>query len=107
MTGVANPVSGQVVYAGTGATAADFPADSAGKIVLLDQGADAAARNTQVANAVAAGAVGIILGTTTGAAGIPAAPPTSRSPRPQPTSRHWAPAARTWTGSRRCWPPAR
>ena len=76
-TGVANPVSGQVVYAGTGATAADFPAGSAGKIVLLDYGADAAARNAQVANAVAAGAIGIILGTTTvSAAGIPAAPPT-------------------------------
>ena len=38
-TGAANPVTGEVVYAGTGATAASFPANSAGKIVLMDQAA--------------------------------------------------------------------
>ena len=75
-TGVANPVTAEVVYAGTGATAADFPANSAGKIILMDYGANAAARNTQVANAITAGAVGIVLGTTTISGGIPAAPPT-------------------------------
>ncbi len=75
-TGVANPVTAEVVYAGTGATAADFPANSSGKIILMDYGANAAARNTQVANAITAGAVGIVLGTTTISGGIPAAPPT-------------------------------
>ena len=57
----ANPVSGEVVYAGTGATAADFPANSAGKIVLMDQAATTAARTTQVDNAIAAGAIAVIL----------------------------------------------
>jgi hypothetical protein len=42
----------------------------------MDYGANAAARNTQVANAITAGAVGIVLGTTTISGGIPAAPPT-------------------------------
>ena len=37
---------------GQGATLDAFPAGTAGKIVLLDQGATTAARNTQVANAV-------------------------------------------------------
>jgi hypothetical protein len=77
MTGTDNPVTGDVVYAGTGATAADFPAGSAGKIVLIDQGANAAARNTQVANAVAAGAKAVIVAATSlSAAGVAAAPPT-------------------------------
>jgi hypothetical protein len=74
-TGDANPVSGEVVYAGTGATAASFPANSSGKIVLMDQGANTAARTTQVNNAIAAGAIAVILGNTTiSGAGIPAAP---------------------------------
>jgi hypothetical protein len=51
-------VVAEVVYAGAGATADAFPAGTAGKIVLLDQGANTAARNTQVANAVAAVIVG-------------------------------------------------
>ncbi len=64
LTGDGAPVEAPVVYAGTGATAADFPADTAGKIVLMDQGANTAARTTQVINAIAAGAVGAILGNT-------------------------------------------
>jgi hypothetical protein len=76
-TGTANPVSGEVVYAGTGATAADFPANSAGKIVLMDQGANTAARTTQVNNAISAGAIAVILASTTISNGIPAAPPTT------------------------------
>ena len=73
-TGDANPMSGEVVYAGTGAT---IPAGSAGKIVLMDQGATAAARTTQVNNAIGAGAIAVILATTTiSGSGIPAAPPT-------------------------------
>jgi hypothetical protein len=77
-TGVANPVTGEVAYAGTGATAADFPANSSGKIILMDQGATTAARTTQVNNAIAAGAIAVIVAaTTTGATGIPAAPPTT------------------------------
>ena len=61
-TGAANPVSGEVVYAGTGATAADFPANTAGKIVLMDQAATTALRTTQVNNAISAGAIAAILG---------------------------------------------
>ena len=77
-TGAANPVTGQVVYAGTGATAADIPAGSAGKIVLMDQGATTAARTTQVNNAINAGAIAVILAATAvGSTGIPAAPPTT------------------------------
>src|SRR5262245_31047816 len=64
LTGTGPAVEAPVVYAGTGATPAAFPADTAGKIVLMDQGANTAARTTQVANAVAAGAVGVILGNT-------------------------------------------
>lgn len=82
ITGDAAPVEAPVVYAGTGATAADFPADTAGKIVLMDQGANTAARTTQVANAVAAGAVGVILGNTA----TNAAPTTTITlTTPQPT----------------------
>src|SRR4051794_17919738 len=77
-TGVANPVTGAVVYAGTGATAADFPANSSGKIVLMDQGPPPPGRPTQVNNATAAGAIAVVLATTTvGSTGIPAAPPTT------------------------------
>ena len=64
LTGTGPAVQAPVVYAGTGATAADFPADTSGKIVLMDQAGTTAGRNTQVANAVAAGAVGVILGNT-------------------------------------------
>ena len=64
ITGDSAPVEAPVVYAGTGATPAAFPADTAGKIVLMDQAATTATRTTQVANAVAAGAVAAILGNT-------------------------------------------
>jgi Peptidase family M28/PA domain len=77
MTGTDTPVTGDVVYAGTGASASDFPAGSAGKIVLVEQGATPAARNAQVANAVAAGAKAVIVAATgLTAAGVAAAPPT-------------------------------
>ena len=81
LTGPDAPVVAEVVYAGTGATAADFPAGTAGKIVLLDQGANTAARNTQVANAVAAGAAAVIVGAT----GNNASPPTVTVTPAQPT----------------------
>ena len=75
-TGADSPITAEVVYAGTGATAADFPANSAGKIVLMDQAATTALRTTQVNNAIAAGAKAVILATTViSGAGIPAAPP--------------------------------
>jgi Zn-dependent M28 family amino/carboxypeptidase len=64
LTGTGPAVEAPVVYASTGATAADFPADTSGKIVLMDQAGTTAGRNTQVANAGAAGAVGVILGNT-------------------------------------------
>ena len=81
LTGPDAPVVAEVVYAGTGATAADFPAGTAGKIVLLDQGANTAARNTQVANAVAAGAAAVIVGATANNA----SPPTVTVTPAQPT----------------------
>ena len=82
ITGDAAPVQAEVVYAGTGATGADFPANTGGKIVLMDQGANTAARSTQVANAVAAGAVAVILGNPA----VNAAPTTTITLNPtQPT----------------------
>ena len=81
ITGDSAPLEARVVYAGTGATAADFPADSAGKIVLMDQGATTAARNTQVANAVTAGAVAVILAGT-GATSAPTTTITITPARP-------------------------
>jgi aminopeptidase YwaD len=76
-TGTADPVTADVVYAGTGASAADFPAATAGNIALVEQGANTAARNAQVANAVAAGAKAVVVAATgLSAAGVAAAPPT-------------------------------
>lgn len=54
-------VQGEVVYAGTGQTPESFPADTAGKIVLMDHSATAATRNAAVVNAVARGAIAVIL----------------------------------------------
>ena len=65
-------MTAEVVYAGQGATLDAFPAGTAGKIVLLDQGATTAARNTQVANAVTPGPTAVIVGAT----GNNASPPT-------------------------------
>jgi Zn-dependent M28 family amino/carboxypeptidase len=65
ITGDSAPVEAPVVFVPDGGATPDkFPADTSGKIVLMDQGATGAARNTQVANAVAAGAVAVILGNT-------------------------------------------
>ncbi|HEX5620675.1 MAG TPA: M28 family peptidase [Solirubrobacteraceae bacterium] len=65
ITGDAAPVQAPVVYVPNGgATPADFPADTSGKIVLMNQAGNTAGRTTQVANAVAAGAVAAILGNT-------------------------------------------
>ena len=80
------------MYAGTGATAADFPADTAGKIVLMDQGANTAARNTQVANAVAAGAVAVILGNT-GTNSAPTTTITITPAQPDLADPRWRPRA--------------
>ncbi len=65
-TGNDAAVEGQVVYAKTGQSAADFPADTAGKIVLMDYSATASVRNTAVVNAVSQGAVAVILAYATG-----------------------------------------
>ena len=81
LTGPDAAVTAEVVYAGQGATLDAFPAGTAGKIVLLDQGANTAARNTQVANAVAAGAAAVIVGAT----GNNASPPTVTVTPAQPT----------------------
>lgn len=54
-------VSGEVVWAGTGQSAADFPDDITGKIVLMRYGSSSSQRNAQVANAVSRGAAAIIL----------------------------------------------
>ena len=54
-----------------------FPAGTAGNIALVEQGATTAARNAQVANAVAAGAKAVIVAATgLTSAGVAAAPPT-------------------------------
>jgi hypothetical protein len=55
------PVQAQVIYAGTGQSAADFPVDTAGKIVMMNYSGTASTRNTAVVNAVSRGAVGVIL----------------------------------------------
>ncbi|MGW4662691.1 PxKF domain-containing protein [Streptosporangium sandarakinum] len=60
-TGNDAAVEGRVVYARTGQSAADFPADTAGKIVLMDYSTTASVRNTAVVNAVSQGAVAVIL----------------------------------------------
>ena len=80
-TGDGAPVQAQVVDAGAGQTDADFPADVAGKIVLVNYGSTAAARNTAAANAVAKGAVAVILAQTS----ANAAPPTVTLTTAQPT----------------------
>jgi hypothetical protein len=74
-TGVANPVTGEVVYAGTGVTTA--PDGSEGKIVMMDQAGSTTARLAQVNSAISKGAIGVILAVNTvGSTGIPSAPGT-------------------------------
>ncbi len=54
-------VPGELVWAGTGMTVAEFPADTAGKIVLMENATTNANRNIQVGNAADLGAAGVIL----------------------------------------------
>src|SRR3954464_2451162 len=73
-TGVANPVTGEVVYAGTGVATA--PDNSTGKIVMMDQAGSTTARLAQVNSAISKGAIGVILAVNTvnATTGIPSAP---------------------------------
>ncbi|WP_066947076.1 PxKF domain-containing protein [Microtetraspora fusca] len=73
-------VEGQVVYAKTGQSAADFPDDVAGKIVLMDYNATASVRNTAVVNAVSRGAVAVILAYPTGNSAPPSFTLTTAQP---------------------------
>lgn len=62
-------VEAEVVYVEGGLNPADFPADTAGKIVALTREASTAAYRTQVDNAVNAGAAGVILQSVVGSRG--------------------------------------
>lgn len=64
-------VQGEVVYAGAGQSAQSFPADTAGKIVLLDHSSNAATRAAAVVNAVVRGAIAVILASRATNAGPP------------------------------------
>lgn len=75
-----NGVEGQVVDAKTGQSAADFPSDTEGKIVLVDYSTTASVRNTAVANAVSRGAIAVILAYPTGNSAPPSF--TLTTPRP-------------------------
>src|SRR3954453_24110683 len=60
MTGYDTPISGEVIWINnSGATAADFPAATTGKIAAINT-VTGTALNTAVGNAVAAGAIGVI-----------------------------------------------
>jgi hypothetical protein len=60
MTGYDTPISGEVIWINnSGASPADFPAATAGKIVAINN-VTGAALNTAVVNATAAGAIGVI-----------------------------------------------
>ena len=61
MTGYDTPVSGEVIWINNnGASPADFPASTAGKIVAVNN-VTGTARDTAVANATAAGAIAVII----------------------------------------------
>lgn len=62
-------VEAPVIYVEGGASAADFPADTEGKIVLLTRESSTAAYRTQVDNAIEAGAAGVILQSVVGGRG--------------------------------------
>jgi hypothetical protein len=79
-TGDEGAVQGEVIYAGTGQQAADFPAGTAGKIVLIDYSSSAATRNTAVVNAVAAGAIAVILAQPSGNSAPPSFTLTTAQP---------------------------
>jgi hypothetical protein len=80
-TGDDAPVVGSVIDVGTGLTAADFPDDTAGKVVVANYTSNATSRNTVVANAVARGATAVILVQPTGTS----APPSFTLTTAQPT----------------------
>jgi hypothetical protein len=83
ITGDGAPVEAPVVFVPEGGAApGNFPADTSGKIAVMAQASTTAGRSTQVANAVAAGAVAVILGNP----GTNAAPTTTITLNPpQPT----------------------
>ena len=81
VTGNDDAAEGDVIYAGNGLSAANFPDDTAGKVVMMDYTTNAANRNTAVSNAVTRGAVAVILAHT----GNLAAPPAFTLQTPQPT----------------------
>jgi Zn-dependent M28 family amino/carboxypeptidase len=64
ITGDEEAVEANVVYAGSGQSVSDFPADTAGKIVLMDYSTSSSTRNTAVVNAASLGAAGVILADT-------------------------------------------
>jgi hypothetical protein len=61
MTGDDAPVTAPVIWINGGSLPTDFPAATAGKIAMMNAGGTGAPRSTQAANAIAAGAVGVIL----------------------------------------------
>ena len=65
----AEAVESEVIYVEGGLSAADFPAETEGKIVLLTRESSASAYRTQVDNAVNAGAAGVILQSVVGSRG--------------------------------------
>ncbi|GII63235.1 hypothetical protein Skr01_33200 [Sphaerisporangium krabiense] len=79
-TGDDAAVQGEVVYAKTGQSAADFPAETAGKIVLMDYSTTASVRNTAVVNAVSQGAAAVILAYPTGNSAPPSFTLTTAQP---------------------------
>jgi Zn-dependent M28 family amino/carboxypeptidase len=80
ITGDEEAVEAEVVYAGSGQSISDFPADTAGKIVLMDYSTSSSTRNTAVVNAVSLGAAGVILADTRSNR----APPSFSLTTPQP-----------------------
>jgi aminopeptidase YwaD len=80
ITGDEEAVEAEVVYAGSGQSSSDFPADTEGKIVLMDYSTSSTTRNIAVANAVSLGAAGVILADTRSNR----APPSFSLSTPQP-----------------------
>ena len=62
-------VTGEVLFVDGGTNLADFPADTAGKIVVMPRASTTASYRTQVDNAVKAGAAGVILQSLVGSRG--------------------------------------
>jgi aminopeptidase YwaD len=62
-------VTGEVLFVDGGTNLADFPADTAGKIVVMPRASTTAAYRSQVDNAVKSGASGVILQSLVGSRG--------------------------------------